>query len=203
MSRIHFLWNYIKHPRQVGSVTPSSRWLCRRLLSGADIKRCECIVEFGPGTASLTREILAVLPRSARLLIFEINEDFIRLLRKEFRQPNCIVINDSAERLQEHLEKNGLDGADYIFSGLPFTTMPALLRYRILHVANNALKKNGKFIAYQYSTYMLKYLRRIFGKVRVSMEPRNIPPAFCFVCSKRNNASATERTENTEKKIEQ
>jgi len=184
LSRAHFLWNFIKNPRQVGSVTPSSRWLCRRLANAAELSRCRCVVEFGPGTACLTREILDRLPPEATLFAFEINEEFCESLKTKCVHPRLLVVNDSAERVGARLAAHGFGGADYIFSGLPFTTLPPLVRERILRETLSALKPGGKFIAYQYSLYLLRTLRSVFGDVRVSFELRNIPPAFCFVCTK-------------------
>ncbi len=185
MSRMRFLFNFIKNPVQVGSVTPSSRWLCSRLLKAADLSNSECVVEFGPGTACLTKEILAILPPGARLFAFEIDKDFVEILERDLKHPALIVVNDSAEKIEEYLKAHGFDGADYIFSGLPFTVMPAPLRDSIIHSANRALKPGGKFIAYQYSRYLTRKLRNTFDNVQVGFEVRNIPPAFCFVCSKR------------------
>ncbi len=184
MSRTRFLLNFVRSPRQVGSVTPSSRWLCRRLLSGADLSRCSCVVEFGPGTACLTRMILAGMPASARLVAFEVNQEFVRLLGRELPHPRLILVNDSAEHVERRLRDMGFGAADCIFSGLPFTTIPKPVRDRILAAAHSALRPGGKFIAYQYSLYLRKTLRGIFGDVRIGFEPRNIPPAFCFVCTK-------------------
>lgn len=184
MSRARFLWNFVRNPRQVGSVTPSSRWLCRRLLSGADLRGARCVVEFGPGTACLTELILEALPPHARLIAFEINEDFVRLLARRFAGKGLVVVHDSAEHVERHLRERGCRGADYIFSGLPFTTLPPATRERILRAAHAALRPGGKFIAYQYSLYLRRTLRGIFGDVRIGFEARNIPPAFCFACTK-------------------
>ena len=197
MSRAHFLWSFLKNPRQVGSVIPSSRWLCRRLVNAADLSRCDCVVEFGPGTACLTRKILEALAPEATLFAFEINEGFCRLLERDHAHPRLVLINDSAEKVRAYLDERGFEGADYIFSGLPFTTLPAPLRERILQETLSALKPGGKFIAYQYSLYLLKTLRGIFGRVRVGFEPRNIPPAFCFVCTKKITESQSAPNLNT------
>ncbi|HOE26493.1 MAG TPA: methyltransferase domain-containing protein [bacterium] len=187
MSRIRFFLNFIRSPRQVGSVTPSSRWLCRRLLGAADLPETGCVVEFGPGTACLTRMILDALPAGARLMAFEINQDFVEMLQRELPHPRLLLVNDSAEHVERHLRARGYDGADYIFSGLPFTTIPSALRERILRAAYAALKPGGKFIAYQYSLILRRMLLGIFDDVRLGFEPRNIPPAFCFVCTKRSS----------------
>ena len=185
MSRARFLLNFIRSPRQVGSLTPSSRWLCRHLLRAADFSGSRCIVEYGPGTACLTKMILDILPPAATLLAFEINKEFIRLIEKDCTHPRLLLIDDSAERVETYLKEYGFRGADYIFSGIPFSTIPAAVRMGILTATNRALAPDGLFIAYQYSLYILRALRSVFGNVGVSFEPRNIPPAFCFVCSKK------------------
>ena len=185
MSRTSFLLRFLKNPKQIGSVTPSSRWLCRRMLGYADLGHAKCVVEFGPGTACLTRMILNRLSPSASLVAFEVNYEFVHDLRKKIPHSGLLVVHDSAEKVETYLNAYGHSGADYIFSGLPFTTIPSKLRVRILRATNRALKNEGKFIAYQYSLYLLRLLRVIFGDVRVVFEPRNIPPAFCFICSKR------------------
>ena len=187
MSRVRFLWNFIRNPRQVGSVTPSSRWLCRRLMAGADLSRPRFVVEFGPGTACLTRMLLEKLPAGSRLVAFEINPDFVEMLRKGISHPAFVLIHDGAQRVNEHLQRMGIEGADYIFSGLPFTTIGAEARDEILRAAREALLPGGKFIAYQYSLILLKTLRGIFDDVRVRFEPLNIPPAFCYECSMERN----------------
>ena len=185
MSRIRFLWNFAKNPRQIGSITPSSKWLCKRLLQAANLTDCECVVEYGPGTACLTRKILADLSPGAKLIAFEINKDFVEVLKRELCHPAFFLTDESAEKVEGTLRTFGFEGADYIFSGLPFTTMPPSLRERILLSTNRALKPGGKFIIYQYSLYLLNTLNRIFDDVQISFELRNIPPAFCFVCTKR------------------
>jgi phospholipid N-methyltransferase len=185
-NRRTFLWNFIRNPRQVGSVTPSSRWLCRKLVNSADLVNCDCVVEYGPGTASLTREILGAITPDVKLLAFEINREFVEILDKKIRKENLILINASAEDVEKYLRQHGFDAADYIFSGLPFTTLPVRVKERILWATNCVLKPGGKFIIYQYSLYLLKTLKKIFDDVEVSVEIRNIPPAFCFVCTKRN-----------------
>lgn len=169
-------------------MTPSSRWLCRRLLKAADISGSDCVVEFGPGMACLTRLIIDKLPKGARLVAFEINDDFVKALREEISHPGVILIHDGAERVNEYLADHGFGGADYIFSGLPFSTIPAGLRERILRASYSALKPGGKFIAYQYSLILLKMFRDIFDDVRVGFELRNLPPAFCLVCTKKTSA---------------
>lgn len=53
-----FLYQFIKNPMSVGSISPSSRFLAKKMLQGVDFQKAKCIVEYGPGTGIFTEEIL-------------------------------------------------------------------------------------------------------------------------------------------------
>ena len=55
---LEFFKGFLKNPREVGSVIPSSRFLTRRTLECGDIAHARVIVELGPGTGVLTRHAL-------------------------------------------------------------------------------------------------------------------------------------------------
>ncbi|MDE6424717.1 MAG: hypothetical protein K2K89_01060 [Ruminococcus sp.] len=47
-------------------------------------------------------------------------------LKKIFcNQPNLYIVNGSAENVNTYLAQHGVENADYIVSGLPFTSLPA------------------------------------------------------------------------------
>jgi phospholipid N-methyltransferase len=50
-----FLKQYIKNPRMIGAVLPSSRNLARKMIEDIDFEKAECIVEYGPGTGVFTK----------------------------------------------------------------------------------------------------------------------------------------------------
>src|SRR5205807_3779729 len=127
-----FAKNFLQHPRMLGSLIPSSRFLVDRLLGKIDWARARTIVEYGPGVGTITAPILGRMSSEARLIVFEMNEDFVRYLRRAFPDPRLHVVHGSAENVREELKRLGLDGADYIISGIPYTTMPEQLRGRIM-----------------------------------------------------------------------
>ena len=51
-----FAQNFLKHPKMIGSLIPSSRRLIDRLLGKVDWNRARVIVEYGPGVGTITRE---------------------------------------------------------------------------------------------------------------------------------------------------
>ena len=54
-----FAKNFLQHPKMLGSLIPSSRFLVGRLLGKIDWERARTIVEYGPGVGTITAHILA------------------------------------------------------------------------------------------------------------------------------------------------
>ena len=66
-----FSRNFIKHPRMLGSLIPSSRFLVNRLLDQVDWGRAATVVEYGPGVGTFTGEILRRLRPKAHLIAID------------------------------------------------------------------------------------------------------------------------------------
>lgn len=71
-----FLQEFLKHPLQIGSIIPSSRFLERRVVEAAGAADSAVIVELGPGVGGITRALLGAMGPEARLLSIEINPNF-------------------------------------------------------------------------------------------------------------------------------
>ncbi len=174
--------NFFKHPRMLGSLIPSSRFLVSRLLRCVDWNRAQVIVEYGPGVGVFTSEILRRMPSDATLVVFETNENFVEYVRRALPDRRLHVIHGSAAEIGTVLAQLGLTHADYIVSGIPYSTMPAAIRDAILNESRAALGAQGHFLVYQFSRAALPHLRRVFSKVELDFEPLNIPPASLFLC---------------------
>jgi phospholipid N-methyltransferase len=118
----------------------------------------------------------------AVLIAIEMNPDFVSYLRSAFADKRLHVIEASAESVDEILRRFGYTRADYIISGIPFSTIPAPLRERILEKTRDLLEPGGAFLVYQFSTRVLRDLKRIFGYVGRRFEPLNVLPAHLFIC---------------------
>lgn len=178
-----FAKNFLQHPKMLGSLIPSSRFLIGRLLAKVDWTRARTIVEYGPGVGTITSHILARMRPDCRLVVFEMNEDFVRYLERTFPDSRLHVVHGSAETVQKELDHLKLDGADYIISGIPFTTMPVELRETIMRESREALKPGGAVLVYQFTRAVLPYLQTHFTQIRQDFEPRNILPARLFYCT--------------------
>jgi phospholipid N-methyltransferase len=177
-----FARNFFRHPRMLGSIVPSSRFLIRQLLRPIDWTRARVIVEYGPGVGVITAEVLRRMRPDAILIAIEMNPDFVSHLRDTFEDTRLRVVEGSAESVDEILRRFGRTRADYIISGIPFSTIPAPLRERILRKTCDLLAPGGAFLVYQFSTRVLPDLKRIFGYVARRFEPLNVLPAHLFFC---------------------
>jgi phospholipid N-methyltransferase len=178
-----FAKNFLQHPMMLGSLVPSSRFLIDRLLGKVDWKRARTIVEYGPGVGTITTHILERMSPDARLVVFEMNQDFVSYLGRAFPDPRLHVVHGSAENVQRELERLKLEGADYIISGIPFTTMPEQMREKIMSASREALNPGGSALVYQFTRTVLPYLKCHFRKIDQDFEPRNILPTRLFYCT--------------------
>src|SRR5258705_13455020 len=76
-----FARNFFRHPRMLGSIVPSSRFLTKQLLEPIDWSRARVIVEYGPGVGGITAESPPPRPPDARLIPLENNPEFLGFLR--------------------------------------------------------------------------------------------------------------------------
>src|SRR5271155_4548200 len=63
-----FARNFFRHPRMLGSIVPSSRFLIKHLLEPIDWAEARVIVEYGPGVGVITTEILRRMRPDASLI---------------------------------------------------------------------------------------------------------------------------------------
>lgn len=179
-----FFSTFLRYPKQIGSLVPSSKFLIDSLLEDIDFENAKCIVEYGSGTGRVTREILKRARKDAKIICFEINRKFYKYLSSSIKDKRVALINDSAENIKKHLKKLGIEKADYIVSGLPFSNLSDRKKCIIIEETKNTLKSNGKFVVYQFFTKFSKYLHNYFSKISMRFTPLNIPPCFVYVCEK-------------------
>jgi phospholipid N-methyltransferase len=177
-----FARNFFRHPRMLGSIVPSSRFLIKELLQPIDWNQARVIVEYGPGVGVITAEILRRMRSDAILIAIEMNPDFVTHLRSALPDERLQVVEGSAESVGEILQRFGRGDANYIISGIPFSTISAAVRERILRNTSKALAPGGAFLVFQFSTRVLEDLQRIFHYVRRRFEPLNVLPAHLFFC---------------------
>jgi phospholipid N-methyltransferase len=181
--KLIFFKRFISAPTQIGSVTPSSKYLMYAMLNKVSWNECESIVELGAGTGVFTDKIAEKMA-SGRLIVFEIDDKFRSIIKahNRYNKKLEITIHSNAEELSATIESLGMQQVDCILSSLPFTALPFKVTDNILNEIARCLKHDGKFVAYQYSQIMKKEFEKRFESVNVSFVLRNIPPAFVYEC---------------------
>jgi len=182
--RFAFFQEFLKHPFQIGSIIPSSRFLEQRILGASAIASATTVVELGSGTGGTTRAILDAMPKDARLLSIEINPHFHTLV-SGIEDERLIAHLGSACELKTIMSMYGLDAPEVVISGIPFSTMNNSDGAQVIAAISSQLAPNGRFVAYQVSRQVATLCRPILGPERVAMELLNIPPMRVFQWEKR------------------
>lgn len=183
---VKFFVEYIKHPKTIGAVAPSSKYLAEKMIENIDFGNCSAIVEYGAGTGVFTSEIVKKLMRGcAQFFVIEQNEYFYNILNKKFGKYRGVhIIHGDARNLKKYMRNYNIDSVDYIISGLPFASLPSDVSDTILSSTRRILSKNGgKFITFQYTLFKRKLFERFFDIESISVALRNLPPAFVFTMS--------------------
>lgn len=179
-----FFWQFLRHPRSVGAIAPSGKSLSAKMTEPIDFEKAKIIVEYGPGTGAFTKRLLEKKREDTALICIEKNVKFAKTLEREFSDKlsdNFRIIHGGAEETDAILAKYGYNGADYIVSGLPFTSLPKELSVKIFGVTQKVIGSDGKFITFQYSKAKQKFFEEYFNTHDILRVRKNLPPAHVFV----------------------
>ncbi len=175
-----FFNGFIKHPVMVGSIIPSSPRTVRKMLAPVDWENTKLFVEYGPGIGTFCQPVLNRLRPDARLLVIDLNPDFITYLRKTIRDSRFVAVHGSAADVNQIIRDFGYDHADYILSGLPFSTLPGDLGPTIAAETAKALRPGGAFLVYQFRARARDFMAPHFARIDNGFEAWNILPCFLF-----------------------
>jgi len=175
-----FLRGFLKHPVMVGSIIPSSRVLIDKMLRPVDWENTKLFVEYGPGVGTFTRPILERLGDDAKLLTIDTNPEFNRYLSKSIDDPRLITVTGSAADVESILAERGFDKADYVLSGLPFSTLPPGVGDAIAAATSRVTRTGGAFLVYQFSPKVRDFIKPHFERIDRGFEWVNVPPATLF-----------------------
>ena len=175
-----FLRGFIKHPVMVGSVIPSSKMLIDKMLAPVEWENCKLFVEYGPGVGTFTQQVLERLAPDATLLTIDTNADFTDYLNGKFTDSRLVAVTGSAANVRKIMTEYGFSQADYILSGLPFSTLPPGIGPKIAEATAEVLRPGGAFLVYQFSPKVRQFIAPHFKRIDKGFEWRNIPPASLF-----------------------
>ena len=186
------LGRFVRSPRTVGAVAPSSRALAEEMVQGLDLSGSVNVVELGPGTGVVTRAIAERLGPDAHALAVDVEPAFVAAISRRF--PRVEAVCGSAAALPALLRERGMFPATHIISGLPFASLSAEVTTTILDAIVESLARGGTFTTFQYvngyPTPLAKAFRRAMNERMGAAASRrvvwrNFPPAYVLTWRQR------------------
>ncbi len=178
-----FFFEAIKNLKTVGTFTYSSKSLIKTTISPINFSEDVVIVELGAGNGCFTKLLLERMSPGSKIIAFELNPNFCKMMEEEIQDDRLTIICDSAEKIKPVLKAAGYKYADHFVSALPFVVFPEKVRDQIIYDAITSMKVNGKFCQISYSPVHLAYYKKVFGNVDLKFTLLNFPPAFSYICT--------------------
>jgi len=175
-----FFRGFLEHPRMVGSIIPSSRNTIGKMLAPVKWDECKLFVEYGPGVGTFCRPVLERLPRDGALVVIDTNPLYIDYLKRTIRDSRFHPVLGSAADVEEIIAALGFSHADYVLSGLPFSTLPEGVGPAIAAATHRVVRPGGAFLTYQFSATARDLTARHFKRIETGFAWWNIPP--CLLC---------------------
>lgn len=164
----------LRHPRNVGTVCPSSRYLSGRMAAAIDIDADGFIVELGAGTGTITESLLRRGVPVDKLIVIERSAKLAQYLSRRF--PRICVVHGDAADVPAVLRKT--KSVHAVISGLPLRSLPSQLVSDISSGWVSALHGNGRVVQFTYAPFRSSAWLAA-GLERYSAETvwANFPPA--------------------------
>lgn len=180
---LKFLRGLIARPRGVGAIAPSSSALARAVAAQVDPAQPGPVLELGPGTGAITREILRRGVAPERLTLIEYDPSFVELLAA--RYAHVRVLTGDAFAFEASLGHDGGQRFAAIVSGIPLLNFPIGKRRALVETALKRLNPGAPFIQFSYGLYA-PFSAPAGASVRLAAFVwMNLPPARVWVCRKR------------------
>lgn len=150
LDALYFLGRFLKRPRHVASIWPSSRHLTERMFGGLELDAGAVLLEYGPGTGAFTVEVERMRARGLNLRYLGIEKDpgmFEFLVR---RFPDLDFELGDAADVHEICQRRGLPRASAVISGLPLILLDRATLEAIFAGTRECLQSHGEFRTFSY-----------------------------------------------------
>jgi phospholipid N-methyltransferase len=175
-----FFRGFLEHPRMVGSIIPSSRFTIDKMLAPVKWNECKLFVEYGPGVGTFCYPVLERMRGDASLVVIDTNPLFVDYLNKTIADSRFTAVLGSAEQVEDIVRAHGHEQADYVLSGLPFSTLPDGVGPAIAAATHRVLRPGGAFLVYQFSARARDYMAKHFTRIDQGYEFWNVLPCKLF-----------------------
>lgn len=184
---LYFLRRFLRQPRDVASIWPSSKHLTERMFADLALESGDVVLEYGPGTGSFTVEVerLRASGVNVRYLGIEKDPGMHAFLVRRFPDLD-FELGDAAD-VAALCQARHLPRAAAVISGLPLIFLDRPTLEGIFAGTAQSMKPEGVFRTF---SYVHSYPTRSAGELRELMAAcfedyslgtpvvRNLPPAF-------------------------
>ncbi len=178
-----FLRGLIANPTGVGAIAPSGPALARAVAAQVDPAGEGPVLELGPGTGSMTRELLARGIAADRMVAIEWDGHFAKALAEDF--PRIKIIRGDAFDLDGTLPKRSPRFAA-IVSGIPLLNHGIDKRRALVESAFRWLAPGGPLIQFSYGFHSPVKPPPDISVRLAAFVWKNLPPATVWVYRRRN-----------------
>jgi phosphatidylethanolamine/phosphatidyl-N-methylethanolamine N-methyltransferase len=179
---LQFLRALIARPRGVGAVAPSSPSLARAIAAQIDPAQPGPVLELGPGTGALTREILARGISPERLTLIEYDTALAKSLAEQFSGVH--IIQGDAFDLEASLG-NRYQPFIAVVSGIPLLNYPLETRRALLDSMFERMAPGAPIIQFSYGLHSPVAQSADMSATMTAFVWKNVPPARVWVYRKR------------------
>lgn len=196
-----FFIHFIKDLKKTGAIAPSSKFLARDLVEQlrTDLEANHCpplnILELGPGTGPLTKEIVKHVRPVDHLDIVEIQKNFYEIIEEKYSSENIHVHYTDILNFEPGRQY------DYIFSSLPYENMGrgqarAIWEKQLELCADNSYICYFKYV--KFRDFKSKFEEQVVNEYRQDSKfvLRNIPPAKLYTLQIDKSSPAEEAIQN-------
>ena len=168
----------------MGSIVRSGPQMCKKMTQYIPKNKDIIILEFGAGDGAITEYILKKMSKNSRLIIFEVNEEMVAILKEKFAPENdrVEIINDGAQNAEKYIHDLNIQSVDMIISAIPFIALPEKILQDTLAVSKKILHEHGLFIQMHYTLQLKSVYEKYFSNIELTFVPLNIPPGYVLKC---------------------
>ncbi len=171
-----FFRAWLANPRQVGAVAPSAPAMAAKLASIVRPDMGLPILELGPGTGVVTREILKRGAKARDLVAVESSEIFVKALQRNF--PGVRIVQGDAFEIATMARDKRMGPFSAVVSSLPLLTTPVPERVRLFEDLFDLMVPGGPLMQFSYMLAPpVPATGTSFTVRRFATHVRNIPPA--------------------------
>ena len=173
-----FFKGWLANARQVGTPLPTSSWTGKAMAAPIDTASGLPVLELGPGTGSITKEILRRGIAPNRLVAVEYSSEFVVRLRQLF--PLVDIRQGDAFDLDEALGPDTGALFDSVISALPLLNFPAPLRAAFVDDMLSRVPPGRPLVQVTYGALCPVPASAGVKAQREEIVFRNLPPAHVW-----------------------